>query len=845
MFKYTTLSRDYQTPEDALASVGFYVDDFVFDGAYRRFVVENDKSGETSGFYKGVDEGVKFGNWRTGKGYCWHPTDHVQWIQDHPDVQGQIGLSQAELDQIQKEYDQARAELKAYWEGLPQASSTHSYFRTKKLLPDYPHIKVKPDGTLVIPAGDQNDKFLTLQYIYRTDKKTFIKRWHKGLPAKGARLAVGTPCADARSIVVCEGIGCALSIRAADPKVAVVCCFGAGNLVSVAEGLRARFPYADIIIAGDNDKPPERGQKAAKEAAIKAFARLIIPDSPCKDVSDVYVAATEKGEKLEAGREAIRTLLESAKQTVEGQLLQVDTLYDQDPSRAVQLLEDLRKSQKWTRAHLREMQETVRRQYGKPTKAFSKEKREDRARKRQKEAQQLQAQVEEAFGAIDPFDRLPDAFRALGVAGDIGPFIVTYISVTSRVLAASAYTRPSHLHVLGSSSVGKSFICDRVLDLLPSEAVYVLNCGSPKVFVYDTESLVHKVIYAKEIDVLRLGRTDNEKDDGTDIVASAMRELLTNGQCVYQYVQDGEVTSITREGPSSLLCTGLIPLSEQLSTRAWTIGVLDDMETVREALRITGKIEAGHFHPKVDQSFVQLQRWLQQGAPWKVVVPFAGDLADLISASPRAVRVMRDFSRLLTNIKTVTVLRYLHRTSKEGVLQAELEDYATVFKYADPLFETAGSGVDREIRALYEYVSYRAVQDPKAEIKVVDVEAHFNWSRTAAARRVDRAIKAGYLRDLINQKGKGKDLRPDAPLPTTTGLPTPKELAERIAQPRENTKEEPFDMASEEVKGNGIDGDGLTPEGDLRDSVPEQDPKGDSSGPRSDPDEGEFVHMRL
>jgi len=839
VFNYITLSHEYQTPEDALDSVGFYVDEVHLDGELYRFAVKDDRAGKTSGWYAAFNEGIIFGDWRTLDGYRWYATDQAQWAREHPGTQTRTGLSQAELEALQKEYDQAREELRTYWEGLPQAPGLHPYFQTKKLLPDCPHIKVRPNGVLVVPAVDENAKFLTVQYIRQTDKTTFVKRWHKGLPVKGARINVGTLSTEADLIVVVEGIACALTMREAVPRVAAVCCFGMGNLLPVAMSVRARFPYKDIVILGDNDPPPGPGQKAAYHAATMSRSRVYIPPLPYKDVSDAYVTTAKPGEGPESAEGLITSFFTRADYTVEAKLLKIDETYKQDISSAAQALEKLRKQQSWTKSFLKEMREIVRRQYGKSSR--SSEEQAKAARARQKEKQALQAQVEEVFRDVDPFDRLPDAFRALGVAGSIDPFVVGFISVTSRVLAASAYTRPSHLHLVGSSSVGKSFICDRILNLLPSEAIYVLNCGSPKVFVYDTESLVHKVIYVKEIDALPMG-AESENDDGTNIVASALRELLTCGQCVYQYVQDGEVLSITREGPSSLICTGLIPLPEQLSTRAWTVSVLDDMETVREALRVTGAIEAGHFQPKVDQSFVQLQRRLQQGAPWKVVVPFAGDLADLISASPRAVRVMRDFSRLLTNIKAVTVLRYNKRASKEGVLQAELEDYATVFKYANPLFEVAGSGVDRETRALYEYVSNRAVQDPKAAIKASDVEAHFNWSRTTTGRRIDRAIKDGYLIDLLAEsKGKTKNLSPGAPLPTTTGLPTPKELAKRIATPQEGTKEEPLDSTAEEVKGNGVDEDGLTQEGDLRASAQKQDPSEDSSEPRSDPDEGEFV----
>jgi putative DNA primase/helicase len=80
----------------------------------------------------------------------------------------------------------------------------------------------------------------------------------------------------------------------------------AGNLMPVAEALRARFPAADLVLVADNDTKPDRdtnpGVEAARKVALAVDGRLAVPDRPA-DANDLLCAE---------GPDAVAALVASA-----------------------------------------------------------------------------------------------------------------------------------------------------------------------------------------------------------------------------------------------------------------------------------------------------------------------------------------------------------------------------------------------------------------------------------------------------------------------------------------------------------------------------------------------------
>jgi putative DNA primase/helicase len=133
---------------------------------------------------------------------------------------------------------------------------------------------------LVVPMWSRG-AITGLQFIAADGSKRFLK----GSAKDGAYSPLAAKSDDLSRIVICEGFATGGSVRQATGWPVIVA-FDAGNLEPVARAMRAKYPDAEIIIAGDNDQWTKRQdgsdwnpgvEKAQKAAIAIGGARVIYP----------------------------------------------------------------------------------------------------------------------------------------------------------------------------------------------------------------------------------------------------------------------------------------------------------------------------------------------------------------------------------------------------------------------------------------------------------------------------------------------------------------------------------------------------------------------------------------
>ena len=202
---------------------------------------------------------------------------------------------------------------------------------------------------------------------------------------------------------------------------------------------------------------------------------------------------------------------------------------------------------------------------------------------------QLYQGAESVIKADDPLTIIEDAIRGLGYGGDIAPALITYLSMTSRLLEMRDGSMPVHLLLTGPSSSGKSYTVNTIKKLMPAEAYHVIDAGSPRVLIYDETPLEHKAIIFGEADSLPAGE-DNP-------AASAIRNLCADHHLHYETVikdqETGEhtVKHVIKEGPSVLITTSTRSLGDQLMTRLFNLEVPDSKEQISASLAMQANIE--------------------------------------------------------------------------------------------------------------------------------------------------------------------------------------------------------------------------------------------------------------
>ena len=347
------------------------------------------------------------------------------------------------------------------------------------------------------------------------------------------------------------------------------------------------------------------------------------------------------------------------------------------------------------------------------------------------------------------------------VAGETRGIKLLYLVATSRLL-----DHPASVAVKGPSSSGKSYLVAKVLELFPPSAFLSLSGMSDKALAYLEQPLKHRCLVLAEA----AGVT-------TDTADYFVRTLLSEGSIQYATVgktEDGPKGRMqTLEGPTSLIVTTTEhSLHAENETRMLSLAVNDTREQTRAIMKITAARRNGQGGPPADKKpLVALQQWLES-AEHEIIVPFAGQLAELIP--PNATRLRRDFGTLLTLVASHALL---HQTTRDrdsgGRIAATLEDYAAVRGLvSDLIAQQVELAVPPEVRETVEAVQALSNMD-KTSVSAADVARHLDLDSSTGSRRVRQALGLGYLSNEETRLNRPFQLAKGQPLPTEVDvLPT-------------------------------------------------------------------------
>ena len=244
----------------------------IIPGKFTRFPT-SDKRGDESGWCKLFQdgEGGVFGCWRQGISETWQAgrqrTDGEQAAFLLRAKQAREEAAKIEAEQ-RAECRKKSAEL---WERAREVEASHPYIQAKQ---------IKPNGirqlkeSLLVPVRDSAGTLHGLQFIGPDG----VKKFKTGTAVAGCYHAMGKPNG---KLLIAEGYATAATLHEITGY-AVACAFNAGNLKSVAEALRAKFPDSALIVCADDDHATEGnpGVTKATEAAQAVDGYLATPCFP-------------------------------------------------------------------------------------------------------------------------------------------------------------------------------------------------------------------------------------------------------------------------------------------------------------------------------------------------------------------------------------------------------------------------------------------------------------------------------------------------------------------------------------------------------------------------------------
>lgn len=267
---------------EAMAAAGVAPSDggIVADGTLRRYRVTGDKPGSRNGYYllhlDGIPAGC-FGSWKAGISQTWSAkrTDDMtaaERIKHYERIEQAQRAARLEREQAASE---AAARAASEWETAKPAPENHPYLVRKGIRPGI--ARQDKGGRLLLPVTGFDGRIKTVQRISPDGDKRFMTG---GAKKGGFVLVQGQP--EVAQVVICEGWATGMTIAADQPWALVLAALDAGNLEPVARVARHRWPWAQVVIAGDDDRttPGNPGRRFAEDAAFTCRVKVIFPNFP-------------------------------------------------------------------------------------------------------------------------------------------------------------------------------------------------------------------------------------------------------------------------------------------------------------------------------------------------------------------------------------------------------------------------------------------------------------------------------------------------------------------------------------------------------------------------------------
>ena len=264
---------------DAIRSSGLEPPEAIQPGRLHRFPGIGKGPRNRAGWCLLFDDGQggSFGDWSSGLSRTWFPKPTAQCSpQAKASLSRQIQAAKWRAEQAQQRRHAAAANRACrIWNATPAAPKHHAYLVKKGIGPHSARLYQK---CLVLPVTSFEGSISSLQFIAPDGRKRLLSGGRK----HGCFIAVAGDEEQSRRVIICEGWATGCTLAKDDPAALVLAAIDAGNLEPVAVAARLRWPSAELVVAGDDDRltPGNPGATRAKAAAIASDAWLALPQWP-------------------------------------------------------------------------------------------------------------------------------------------------------------------------------------------------------------------------------------------------------------------------------------------------------------------------------------------------------------------------------------------------------------------------------------------------------------------------------------------------------------------------------------------------------------------------------------
>ncbi|KAF5417237.1 MAG: DNA primase [Candidatus Methanophagaceae archaeon] len=281
-----------------------------------------------------------------------------------------------------------------------------------------------------------------------------------------------------------------------------------------------------------------------------------------------------------------------------------------------------------------------------------------------------------------------------GMIGEENNRLLMYLVFTSRLRK-----QPLHIISLGGSGTGKTYLQEKISELIPEQEKKEITILSENAFYYfEKTELKHKLVLIEDM-------------DGAEQVLYPLRELQSKrkiSKTVPIKDSKGNLKTITLnvEGPICLSGTTTRErLYEDNANRSILIYLDNSKEHKEEIMNYQRKLSAGKINTKKEIEIKELFKDIQTVLkPVKVVNPYA----EALKIPEHVFKPLRTNSHYLTFIETVTFYHQYQRTLKtdsttgEKYIETEIQDIEEANRLIKDVLLTKSDELTKTVREFFE-----------------------------------------------------------------------------------------------------------------------------------------------
>ena len=351
-------------------------------------------------------------------------------------------------------------------------------------------------------------------------------------------------------------------------------------------------------------------------------------------------------------------------------------------------------------------------------------------------------------------ERTNEAIGKSGVVGEKVNRMLMFLVFTSRLR-----NKPLHIISLGGSGTGKTYLQEKIAELIPeSDKLEITTISENALYYFDRKELQHKLVLVEDMD----GAND-------DKVLYAIRELQSKRRISKTIpIKDskGNLKTITLqvEGPISLAgTTTRESLYEDNANRSLLI-YLDTSQAHKE--KIMGyqrKLSAGKINQKQEDEIREFMKDVQTVLKnIRVVNPYA----ELLNLPQSVFKPLRTNSHYLHFIETVTFYHQFQREVKtdengEAFIETTLEDIERANELLKEVLLAKSDELTKACRRFLELLKGYLKGAGKDSFFTKEIRKKYRMSPAMVKRRLYVLVQYGYVKIVSGSQSRGYEYELD------------------------------------------------------------------------------------